>query len=130
MPFDVDERFVEAAERALGVRFSASYREAMKRSNGGAVDALDDAWELHPIADDSDSKRLARTSNSVVHETHRSRGWRRFPVNAVAVGRNGVGDVLVLVDEGGKLGNAFFVWLHETGELVKVADDFSDLAVL
>ncbi|MGJ7498613.1 SMI1/KNR4 family protein [Variovorax sp. RT4R15] len=129
MPFDVDERFVEAAERALGVRFPTSYREAMKCSNGGSVDATDDDWELHPIADDSDRKRLARTSNSVVHETHRSRGWPGFPQNAVAVGRNGAGDVLVLLGESGKLGNAFFVWLHETGELTLVADDFSDFAV-
>jgi hypothetical protein len=90
---------------------------------------MDDDWELHPIADDSDRKRLARTSNSVVDETHRSRDWPGFPENAVAVGSNGTGDVLVLLGEDGKLGNAFFVWLHKTGELTLVADDFSDFAV-
>lgn len=44
MPFDVLEQYVAAAERALGVRFPASYREAMKCSNGGSIDAMDDDW--------------------------------------------------------------------------------------
>lgn len=49
-------------------------------------------------------------------------------MSAVAIGSNGAGDALVLMDEGERLGNAVFVWFHETGELARVANDFSDLS--
>jgi hypothetical protein len=61
MPFDLEERFVQAAERALGVSFPTSYRQIMMRSNGSTVATESDDWDLYPIADDSDKKRLART---------------------------------------------------------------------
>ena len=127
MPFDVDERYVQAAERTLGVGFPASYRRAMMRSNGGTVATEDDDWELYPIADDSDRKRLARTLNGVVPETQRARGWHGFPSNGVALGGNGEGDQLVFLVNGQELGSTVFVWRHETCELVRIADDFSDL---
>jgi hypothetical protein len=86
MPFDLDERCIEAAEQALGVRFPTSYRVAMMRSNGGAVATESDDWDLYPIADDSDRKRFARTLNGVVPETQRARDWRGFPSTAVLLG--------------------------------------------
>jgi hypothetical protein len=61
MPFDLDERYVQAAEQALGASFPTTYRLAMMSSNGGTVATESDDWELYPIADDSDRKRLART---------------------------------------------------------------------
>jgi hypothetical protein len=66
MPFDLDKRYVRAAEQALGVSFPTTYRLAMMRSNGGTVATESDDWELYPIADDSDRRRLARTLNGVV----------------------------------------------------------------
>lgn len=69
MPFDLDERCVQAAEQALSVSFPTSYRLAMMRSNGGTVATESDDWDLYPIADDSERKRLARTLNGVVPET-------------------------------------------------------------
>jgi hypothetical protein len=44
MPFDLDERFVQTAEQAVGVSFPTSYRLAMVRSTGGVVATESDDW--------------------------------------------------------------------------------------
>ena len=127
MPFDLDERYVRAAEQALGISLPTSYRLAMMRNNGGAVVTESDDWDLYPIADDSDRKRLARTFNGVVPETERARAWHGFPSAAVPIGGNGEGDQLVFLADGQRLGPDIFIWRHETCKLVRVADDFADL---
>ena len=127
MPFDLDERYVQAAEQALGVSFPTSYRVAMMRSNGGAIATESDDWDLYPIADDSDRKRLARTLNGVVPETQRARAWHGFPPSAVLLGGNGEGDQLVFLAVGKGLGPEIFIWRHEACDLVRVADDFAAL---
>jgi hypothetical protein len=48
VPFELDERFVIAAEQALGASLPYSYRQAMMTSNGGRVLAYDDVWDLYP----------------------------------------------------------------------------------
>ena len=127
MPFDLDERYIDAAEQALGASLPTSYRLAMMKRNGGSVATEGDDWDLYPIADDSDRKRLVRTLNGVVPETERARGWRGFPSGAVSLGGNGEGDQLVLLADGQGLSPAVFIWRHETCESVRVADDFADL---
>jgi hypothetical protein len=47
--FELDERFIIAAEQALGASLPYSYRRVMMTSNGGQVLAYDDVWNLHPI---------------------------------------------------------------------------------
>lgn len=126
MPFDLDERYVQAAEQALGVSLPTSYRLTMMKSNGGTVVAESDDWDLYPIADHSDRKRLTRTLNGVILETERARAWRGFPSAAVALGSNGEGDQFVFLADGQWLGPEVFIWRHETCELVCVADDFAD----
>ena len=128
MPFDLAESFIAAAEEALDARFPASYREAMARANGGEVEALGDSWQLHPIADTSDRRRLARTANHVVRETLSMLEWPRFPRSAVAIATNGAGDQLVLLREGGVLMDAVYYWSHETGSIQPVADSFAELS--
>jgi hypothetical protein len=127
MPFDLAESFIAAAEEALGATFPASYRVAMARANGGEVEALHDSWQLHPIADTSDRKRLARTANHVVRETLSMLGWPRFPGNGVAIATNGTGDQLVLLREGEALKEAVYYWSHETGVVELVAGSFAEL---
>lgn len=127
MPFDLNERYVQAAELALGVSLPTSYRVAMMNRNGGAVATENDVWDLYPIADDSDRKRLARTLNGIVPETDQARAWRGFPAGAIALGGNGGGDQLVFLANELGLGPEVFIWLHDTCELVHVADDFADL---
>lgn len=104
-----------------------SYRLAMMKSNGGFIATESDDWDLYPIADHSDRRRLARTLNGVVPETKRARSWHGFPSTAVALGGNGGGDKLVLITDGRRLRPEVFIWRHETGELLRVADDFCDL---
>jgi hypothetical protein len=129
MPFPVDIRFVKRAEEKLRRKLPSSYVARMCMRNGGELAAGDDAWQLYPVLDDSDRKRLARTCNDIVRETNAARQWRDFPANAVAIGSNGGGDQLVLVaDEStDRFRDEVYWWDHETGELHKVADDFQEL---
>ncbi|MEE8114630.1 MAG: SMI1/KNR4 family protein [Nitrososphaerales archaeon] len=69
MPFDLSEDQLIATEKELAATFPKSYRSKMKRANGGSVEAADDVWELIPIRDVSDRKRLSRTTNHVLLET-------------------------------------------------------------
>jgi hypothetical protein len=128
MPFTLAERFIRAAEEKLGAPLPSSYREAMMTSNGGEVAAYNDIWNLHPILDTSDRKRLSRSSNDIVGETRVVRDWPGWPDDAVAIADNGTGDKLLFLREGGLYQPAVYVWLHETGELVEVAESFSKLS--
>src|SRR5215510_12504260 len=66
VPFELEERFVIAAEQQLGASLPSSYRRAMMLSNGGRVHAFDDVWDLYPILDKSDRKRLKRSCNDIL----------------------------------------------------------------
>jgi len=127
MPFNLDERFIIAAEQQLAVPLPHSYRQAMMTSNGGQVIAYDDVWELHPILDTSDRRRVKRSCNDILHETAFMRGWPGWPENALAIGSNGGGDRLVLLKANRGYEPTVYVFLHDTSELVAVADVFSDL---
>lgn len=121
MPFDVSEDRIAEAERQLECHFPAPMRERLLRSNGGTVEADDDDWELFPVWDSSDRKRMGRTANHIVRETNQAREWRGFPQGHVAIARNGYGDLLVLEKSSG----SFAVWDHETEELNTVDIDWS-----
>jgi len=127
MPFDLAAAFIDAAERELGASLPTSFVEAMRASNGGELDVDDDDWQQYPIADTSDRKRAARTSNHLVKETARLRQWTRFPQDALAIAENGSGDQLVMLRDGTRFGPAIHRWAHESGLLTRVADDFSQL---
>lgn len=125
MPFDLAESFLLAAERELGASLPKTYRLAMLRENGGEIETDDDFWQQYPVADTSDRKRLSRSANHILKETESCRGWARFPENAVAIAGNGAGDQLVLLRQNEVFAAEVYAWLHESGELKKVADDFS-----
>jgi len=127
VPFNLDERFIVAAEQQLAAMLPHSYRQAMMTCNGGQVIAHDDVWELHPIMDTSDRRRLKRSCNDILHETAFMRGWPGWPENALAIGSNGAGDRLVLLKVNRRYEPTIYVFLHDTSELVAVADVFSDL---
>lgn len=130
MAFPVDERYINDAETELGVKFPASFKERMKRVNGGVIELEDDSWTVYPVFDKSDVKRIKRTSNHIPLETKNSRKWDNFPVDAVAVGENGLGDKLVLLPErpdASHLGETIYLWLHETGEINEICDNISEL---
>jgi len=127
MPFNIAERFITAAEEKLGAPLPHSYRQAMMASNGGEVVAYNDVWVLHPILDNSDRKRLSRSCNDILRETRMMREWPDWPENAVAIAGNGTGDKLLFLREGPGFEPTVYLWLHDTGDLIVVAQTFSEL---
>ena len=128
MPFDLSEEQLQATEAEIGAPFPESYRQQMMRSNGGEVDAASDYWNLIPLRDTSNRKRLSRTANHVVVETKSFSGFRSWPKNAVAIAENGTGDALVMLRDGDQIKPQVYYWCHEDGALEMVAEDFSSLA--
>ena len=127
MAFNVSEQFVRAAELALGATLPPGYRAAMMANNGGTVDAGGDDWELCPIRDSSDRKRLARSASDIVTETARCREWRGFPLDAVVIAQNGAGDCLVLRRAGDVFLPGAWIWRHEDASLVQMEADVAAL---
>ena len=126
MPFPVNEERVVAAEEELGRCLPDELRHRLMRDNGGEVEAaaprqgaeehFDPHWELHPVWDDSDRKRAARSASHIVRETAEARGWDRFPAEAIAIASNGTGDRLILRPGSDELA----LWDHETGQVLAV----------
>ena len=129
MAFPLDAQFVRQAEAKLGLKLPVAYVARMCLNNGGDVEVGEDEFHLLPILDTSDRKNLARTCNDIVRESALAREWPRFPKNALAIGNNGGGDVLILLpeDTGLRYADAVYCWDHETGEIVPVADTFDEL---
>lgn len=129
MPFPLEPEWIEKTEQKIGVKLPALYVGRMQESNGGEVSAGGDAWSLYPIRDESDRKRLRRTSNDIVLETESARGFPGFPDGGVAIAGNGTGDQLVLLRSHDLtlFGEAVFLWEHETGEVTRIADSLTDL---
>jgi hypothetical protein len=127
MPFDIAESLIVVAEQSLGTPLPASYRASMLKENGGEIEIEGDYWELFPIADTSDPKRLSRTANHILLETKICSDWSHFPAGALAIAEDGSGDRLVFIKQGDTFEPCLYVWSHENGSLQKVADDFSDL---
>ena len=123
MAFPVDEQRIDAAERALGRPLPTALRKRLRRDNGGDLDLGEHGpWQLHPVWDDGDRRRAARTAGHVVRETEAAReAVPDLPEGAVVVAADGSGDLLLLLpdeDEPYRLD-------HETGELESVATDWA-----
>lgn len=130
MAFPTELKFIEAAERDLGVALPAAFRTRLLTNNGGEVEALEDIWELNPVLDTSDRRRIARTASHMVSETISAREWPGFPTGAVSIASDGEGNHLVFLptaDDASRLQATVFVWWHEGAELEVVAQDFSAL---
>jgi hypothetical protein len=129
MPFPLAEQYIIAAEQALGAMLPPHYREAIARCNGGEVEAEYDVWQLHPLEDRSDKKRLARSGNHVVRETEQAKKWATFPTEAISIASNGTGDLLVLLRDGAAFSDTVYLWSHETGTVKQVAQGIHEIAV-
>ena len=123
MAFPVDEERIEAAERALGRTLPPRLRERLRRDNGGDLDLGElGPWQLHPVWDDGDRRRVARTASHVVRETEEAHeGIPDLPEGAVVVAADGSGDLLLLLagEDEPRLHD------HETGELEPVSTDWA-----
>ena len=123
MGFPVDEPRIAAAEEALGRRLPDGLRERLQRDNGGELTVEgypgDEIWQLHPVWDDGDRRRIKRTANHIVSETEENA--EPLPDGAVVVATNNTADILVLPP--GSDDPAW--WDHETGELHPVTTDWA-----
>ena len=129
MPFPLAESYILQAEIALGATLPPTYRASIARSNGGEIAALFDTWQLHPLEDRTDRKRLARSASHVLRETEQARKWPTFPANVIAIASNGTGDLLVLQQQGSAFSDTVYLWLHESGELVHIAESIDELVI-
>lgn len=142
MPFPVDKKYILVAEEKLKVKFPSFFHKKMMWENGGAIE-FDDRWlevnlsihgwwSIYPFFDASDKKRLKRTCNDIVRENETARMSSNFPPQAIAIAENGAGDYLVFIKNKQDcclLDDQVFWWGHETGELILVANDFSELSL-
>jgi Holliday junction resolvase-like predicted endonuclease len=128
MPFPLAESYILEAESALGSPLPPRYRAALATSNGGEVETEYDTWQLHPLQDRTDRKRLARTAAHVLRETEQASKWANFPIDVIAIASNGTGDLLVLRRLDNLFEDTVYHWSHESGELVRVAGGIDELA--
>lgn len=99
----------------------------MAQDNGGTVGVEDEDWELYPIADGSDRKRISRTANHIFRETAlwaQTAGW---PPGALAIASDGMGNALIFLKIQGEYRDKIYRWDHETGHSVEVAAKFGDI---
>lgn len=130
MPFPLDPKYILEAERELSVLLPEQYKRKMIERNGGEIITTEHSWSIFPIFDRADEKRISRTSNHVVLETYVARTWPGFPPLAVAIAENGLGDYLVLLPsevDMSELRENVFLWVHETGQLLEMADSVLEL---
>lgn len=128
MAFNISEEQVAATEGILGRRLPPIYRAAMMVNNGGTAYDDEDQWDLYPIKDDLDRKRLSRSCSHILVETKAAKEWRGFPANALAIGGNGCGDVMILLpstSDPSVYSDQILAFWHETGEVKPLASDFS-----
>lgn len=130
MPFPLDPKYLLEAERELSVLLPEQYKRKMTEHNGGEIITTEHSWSIFPIYDRADEKRISRTCNHAVLETYVARTWPGFPPLAVAIAENGWGDYLVLLPsevDMSELRENVFLWVHETGQLLEVADSVTEL---
>lgn len=128
--FDLSEEQLTRTEEDLGSKLPHEYREAMKIDNGGEASTEQDDWEFYPIKDTSERKRVSRTCNHIIDETESCQGFDNFPENAITIAGNGLGDQMVFLKEGKSFSGTVYLWLHETGEIQKLASSFNEIEKL
>lgn len=127
MPSPIELKYIIETEKETGFEFPKIFKAKMQKENGGEFFAEDEWWFLFPFFDKSDKKRISRTCNHIVLETNKAREWSDFPENTFAIGKNGSGDLLVLIEkEPKKLGEEIYVWYHEEDKLIKVGENIND----
>ncbi|PZR21858.1 MAG: SMI1/KNR4 family protein [Flavobacterium psychrophilum] len=130
MPFPIDIIYINETENKLNTTFPELYKNRMLKMNGGDIETNKDEWQLFPFFDKSDKKRIKRTCNHIALETQQARKWANFPKEAIAIASNGFGDLLFLhpvKESDNKLGENIYLWLHENGNIKKLADSINQL---
>ena len=121
LAFPATEECIKSAEAEIGRRLPEAYRQRLLRDNGGEVRALNHEWRLHPVWDPTNRKTVKRTANHILKETASAKRWHDFPEDAVALGSDGCGNILISRSDE----NLIEFWDHETGELEPVEVDWN-----
>lgn len=131
MPFPIDEKYIKETESELNVKFPTEFKNRMMESNGGELLLSDElGFELYPFFDKSDRKRISRTCNHIGLETKSACEWNGFPESAIAIGKDGFGNQLILTHNGDRnLTDELYFWNHETREKEKIAESIKKLYV-
>ncbi len=117
MAFPVDVKYINEFESEIGLKLPSAYKKGLTVTNGGEIDNASDLWQVFPVFDKSNRKRISRTSNHIIRETKSAKEWQGFPQEAIAVASNGYGDFAILIPD--KFNTEYFedkvyMWLHET----------------
>jgi hypothetical protein len=126
MAIPTTPEMIRATEMELRAQFPESYRSYILECNGGEIENDDDCWEMASIRDTTDKRTIKKTAYSVFECTKSAMDWQYFPRNGIALGDNGFGDVMFMHKSNGVIGPELFMYLHETGESVKLAVDFRE----
>ena len=118
MPFSVDPDRISDAEAAIGIKLPSAWRKALERKNGGEFEFRNEVWTIHPVADNADRRRTARTCNHIGWETAQARTWPGFPPDAVALAGSDLGNRLIAKHDS----RSVWLWDHETCEVTDLAD--------
>ncbi len=130
MPFPIDAKFIHETEIELGFEFPDKFKQKMIIENGGEIITDEDDWQIYPFFDKSDNKRISRTCNHIGVETKQAKEWADFPDSAIVIATNGCGDYLILLPidkDSKKLSDEIYFWVHETGEICKIAESINEL---
>lgn len=126
MAIPTSDEVIRATEMELKANFPDSYRSYILECNGGEIENDEDCWEMASIRDTTDKRTIKKTAYSVYESTKSAMDWQFFPRNGVAIGDNGLGDVMFMHISNGAIGPELYVYLHETGESIKLANDFKE----
>jgi len=124
MGFNLKEIFIENTEKELGIQFSLSFKTKMMKDNGGELTIENDGWFIFPFYDNSDRKRIKRTSNNITRETNLFYLDYNELQHYIAFANNGSGDYLLFNKNSSK---PVYMFLHEKGIINQIANDFIEL---
>lgn len=120
----VEIRYIEELEREIGLKFPQIYKARMADQNGGVIVTTEHNWHLFPFFDKSDPVKIMSTCDHIGIETRNAKVWDDFPQDAVAIGKNEYGDLIMLSpdkEHQGMLSEIIYLWVRETGEVVELA---------
>lgn len=122
----VDIRYIKQLESDIGLKFPELYKARMVEQNGGVIETEAHDWNLFPFFDKSDPTKIMFTYNHLGIETINARVWNDFPKDAVAIGKNEIGDLILLspdMDHPGMLSEVIYLWKRDTGEVMEFAEN-------
>lgn len=130
MAYNLDEKHIMLTEQKLNVVFPKSYRKAIMANNGGLVISPlgeeEGVWFLYPFFDDTDKKRLKKTSIDIVRENQTAWNQYGLPQNLYAIGHSDDEYLVFKKTENNLLEDAVYKY-HHSYNLELLADDFSML---